>query len=176
MDLSLAYIKSLRLIDGCIGLNACIVILSLLALCAVVKRRFELFSFISLSLFVLANAGCGVVQTLQIHELNKNRLQSTNLIGGNLLVLLLISSTCIPLFAILHNLFALQYLRSSLTVPLFFERQLRKDSNFTEMLVSIDQQITNRKWMIISIQTVLLLSGLAFVTFSTYIWAQSSDG
>lgn len=52
--LSLAYIKSERLIAGCIGLNVLITLLSVIALFAVVCRRFEAFSTISLALFALS--------------------------------------------------------------------------------------------------------------------------
>ena len=63
--------------------------------------------------------------------------------------MILIMNTSIPIYAVIHNLFALQYLRASFTVPIFFERQIRKDSNFTHKLPEIDRKIRLRKWTVI---------------------------
>ena len=45
-----------------------------------------------------------------------------NYIGGVLVVLILGQITSFPLFATIHSMYALQYLRASLTVPLYFDR------------------------------------------------------
>ena len=53
--LSLAFLRSLRLILGCMAVNLIIALLSTIALVAVLCRRFELFSTISLVLFTAGN-------------------------------------------------------------------------------------------------------------------------
>ena len=52
--LSLAFWKSQRMILGCFGLNVIVSLLSTIALFAVVCRRLEMFSCISLLLFASA--------------------------------------------------------------------------------------------------------------------------
>lgn len=52
------------------------------------------------------------------------------------------------LYALMHNLFALQYIRASLTVPLHFERRRRLDGNYVGMLDSIDKKIICRQRLI----------------------------
>ena len=59
--LSLAWIHGERIIAGSIGLNAIVSLLSVLALFAVVKRRFEVFSSVSLLLF---SAACIAISSL----------------------------------------------------------------------------------------------------------------
>ena len=61
-----------------------------------------------------------------------------------MVLMILIMNTSIPIYAVIHNLFALQYLRASFTVPIFFERQIRKDSNFRNELQAIDDKIKKR--------------------------------
>ena len=91
------------------------------------------------------------------------------------MALILVSVSIIPVYSAAHNFFALQYLRSSLTVPLFFERQIKKDTNFTDKLAAIDSKITIRKWSVITAQVVILFSSLAFVASISYDWVSSID-
>jgi len=55
------------------------------------------------------------------------------------------------LFAWLLSMFALQYLRSSLTVPLHFKRRERLDSGFVRLLPDLDKQIATHTRVIIVI-------------------------
>ena len=97
--------------------------MSLLALVVIVKRRFEFFSMCSLLMNTAIGVTIGVAQSLQIAKLVDHSIESDYIyIAGNLVVLMLVSYASIPLYAKLHNIFALQYLRACLTVPLFFER------------------------------------------------------
>ena len=68
---------------------------------------------------------------------------------------MIVAFTSILLYASVHSMFALQYLRSSLTVPLHFERRLRKDSNYDHKLPGIDRKIRLR---VRTIQTLQVLS------------------
>ena len=52
---------------------------------------------------------------------------------------MLISYASIPVYATFHAIYALQYFRASLTVPLIFERKILEDSNFTDKLPEIDR-------------------------------------
>ena len=62
-NMSLAFIQSWRMIEGCFGLNVIIALLSTIALILVASRRFEVFSFTSLILFTVSSAA---VSTLQV--------------------------------------------------------------------------------------------------------------
>ena len=83
--------------------------------------------------------------------------------------------TGICLQATIHVLFALQYLRASLTVPLYYERQIKKDSNATHLLHEYDSKIGIRMWSIVAAQTMLLLIGLTFTVYTTAQWYGSID-
>ena len=73
-------------------------------------------------------------------------------------------------------MFALQYLRASLTVPLFFERQIQKISNANFKLQEFDEKIRNRNLSVIAAQVVLLVSGLILSAAYAYQWYESIDG
>ena len=75
----------------------------------------------------------------------------SNCVGGILVIQILSQITSFPLFATIHCLFALQYLRASLTVPLYFERQIFKDSNAAHKLPHFDTKIRNIKWVVVAL-------------------------
>ena len=109
---------SYRLICGCIGLNFCIALLSFIASIVVMKRRFELFSFFTLLLTAAFGAYTGSLQLVAIRlVLTEIRF---NFVGVYLVIILLVTIVSTPLFAVLHTIFAFQFLRASLNVPLIF--------------------------------------------------------
>ena len=57
-----------------------------------------------------------------MHEASLNYESRSNYIAGLLVVILLSQITSFPQYASVHSVFALEYLRASLTVPLYFER------------------------------------------------------
>lgn len=83
--------------------------------------------------------------------------------------------TSIAVFASSHSMFALQYFRASLTVPLYFERQVAKDSNSERKIPAIDRKIRNVKRSVIVTQIVLLISGLAYTAITVFRWFDSTD-
>ena len=100
-------------------------VLSIVALIKVTCSRCELFSSISLFLFAAVSAALSALQVislLALFQYRENLETELNYIGGVLTLQLLSQITSIPLYSTVHNLFALQYLRASLTVPLYFER------------------------------------------------------
>ena len=66
------------------------------------------------------------------------------------------------LFAIQHVTFALQYLRSALTVPIHFERRMRLDSNRLDLLPVLDRRIKLIRWSIYAVQTLLAFLVIPF--------------
>ena len=72
------------------------------------------------------------------------------------------------LYSGLHNMFALQYLRAGLTVPLHFERRRRQDSNYEQMLPELDRKIKIRITTIAVAQTTVMLFCTAFIGFYFY--------
>ena len=60
--LSLNYLKSWRVVAGCISLNFIITLLSFIAFIMVACRRFEFFSSTSLLLLTLASAAISALQ------------------------------------------------------------------------------------------------------------------
>ena len=106
------------MICSCIGLNFCIALLSFIATIVVVKRRFELFSFFTLLLTAVFGAFTGSLQLIAI------RLVLTEIrfdfVGVYLVIILLVTIVSTPLFAVLHTIFAFQFLRASMIVPLIF--------------------------------------------------------
>ena len=90
-----------------------------------------------------------------------------------MVIAILVSTSIIPLYSTIHSLFALQYLRASLTVPIFFERQILKDSNFTYLLPKMDTQIRNRKFCIIILQAILLISSTVCIVYFAIKWVAS---
>ena len=92
-SLSLSYVRSDRLIAGCIGLNICIAILSIIALFRVACRRFEFFSFFSLLLFAIASTTLSAAQLVQIikqHSYDERVYDQLNYIGGPLVLSVLL--------------------------------------------------------------------------------------
>ena len=69
----------------------------------------------------------------------------------------------------------MQYLRSSLTVPLYFERQITKDSNRVHKLPHYDSQIRARKWTVVASQTIQLTIGLSLTVYIAFQWLNSID-
>lgn len=67
------------------------------------------------------------------------------------------------LYAWLHGMFALQYLRASLTVPIHFNRRMRLDSGFTNLLPELDKSIALRTCLFILLQVAI---GLACILYS----------
>ena len=78
-----------------------------------------------------------------------------------MIILMYSSAAGILMYACLHTLFALQYLRASMTVPLHFERRRRLDTNYNEMLNGLDNQIRRRS---IAVKILQLIFGLATLT------------
>ena len=99
-----------------------VAILSTIALIAVMCRRFELFSAISLLLFSGASISLAYFQcfadSLVLYNVYRNEWVFSQNVSGSLFI----QTVSISLYSSIHNLFALQYLRSSLTVPLYYER------------------------------------------------------
>ena len=83
---------------------------------------------------------------------------------------MLIQFTGLLLFAIIHNAFAFEYFRASLTVPLLFERQICKDSNKAEISVEIDRKIRIRRRIVAVTQVFVFLGGLAYTTVTILSW------
>ena len=80
------------MILGCFGLNVIVSLLSTIALLAVVCRRLELFSCISLLLFASAGVATSSLQAFQLVSLHNYGLQDntdSNYIGGLLVVQIL---------------------------------------------------------------------------------------
>ena len=75
------------------------------------------------------------------------------------------------LFATQHATFALQYLRSSLTVPIHFERRMRLDSNRLDMLPVLDRRIKIICWSIYAVQTLLAFLVIPF----TFIFRDETE-
>ena len=129
-------------------------LLGAISLIAVIKRRFEMFSSLTLFLFSIASLAMSVLQVSNVIKMQQNTKQGNgagNDIGGTLVVQILGQVTSFPLFATIHSLFALQYLRASLIVPLYFDRQITKDSNAEHKLPEFDTKIRCRKWSVIVI-------------------------
>ena len=63
-----------------------------------------------------------------------------------------------------------------MTVPLYFERQISKDSGAIEKLPHFDFKIRNIKWSIIASQTLLLVFGLSFTLQISCQWIKSING
>ena len=72
--LSLAYMHSVRIMYGCIGVNLIIALLSTIALVAVMCRRLELFSTISLLLFTGTSIFVTVFEQATAKELVQEEL------------------------------------------------------------------------------------------------------
>ena len=165
----------MRIVAGCIGLNVLATLLSFMALIAVVRRRVEAFSIISLTLFAFAGAALAYLQIQHVSMMQSDLLNLLGTdIGGVLVQQILSQVTSFPLFSTIHSLFALQFLRASLTVPLYFERQIAKESNATHKLQHYDSRIRNRKWAVIASQTALVLLGLSCTAILAYRWLYSS--
>ena len=135
-------LMSKRLIIGCAALNSCIFVLSLLTLFVVSKRRCEIFSICSLLLSALTGALNCYSQTQSVPRILigdplSSLFHDQALSTTSLVIIMLFCCAGKVLYAALHNLFALQYLCSSMTVPLHFEKQLREDSNFTDKVPEI---------------------------------------
>ena len=77
------------------------------------------------------------------------------------------------MYATIHSLFGMQYLRSSLTVPLYFERQITKDSNGFLKLPHYDSKIKARKWTVVASQMILLTIGLSLTVQIAFQWLNS---
>ena len=172
LQLSLAWKKSERIVAGSIGLCVIVAFLSILALIRVCRRRFEMFSSVSLILFSAASLAISALHIVIVVIMQRNAIadnyDADNCIGGEVAVLILALMTSFPLFATNHCLFALQYLRASLTVPLYFDRQIAKDSNCAHKLPEFDAKIRNRKWCVVTSQTVLVLAGLSFTACKAF--------
>ena len=67
------------------------------------------------------------------------------------------------LYAWLLSIFSLQYLRSSLTIPIHFKRRERLDSGFINLVPGLDRQISSRTRVIIAMQVTL---GLVCIVFN----------
>ena len=79
------------MIAGCIGLNVIVSLLSTIALFAVVCRRLEIFSCISLLLFALAGIATSLLQLAQVVMFRNYSFQDYdgNVISGLLVVQIL---------------------------------------------------------------------------------------
>lgn len=142
-------LMSERLIIGCAALNSCIFVLSLLTLIAVSKRRCEIFSISSLLLSALIGALNCYTQTLSapatlIGDPFYSLFHDQSISTTSLVIIMLFCCAGKVLYAGLHNIFALQYLCSSMTVPLHFEKRLREDSNFNDKVPEIKSEIKLR--------------------------------
>ena len=67
------------------------------------------------------------------------------------------------LYAWLHGIFAFQYLRASLTVLIHFNRRMRLDSGFTNLLPELDRSIFLRTCLITLLQVA---TGIGCILFS----------
>ena len=175
-NLSLTYIVSYRLIMGCAGLNLSLAILSIVALVLVVKRRFEIFSFTILLMILAISTASG---TLQAGRANPYALSYEHeyayLAGENLIVFFMATCSSILLYATAHCIFSLQYLCTSLVVPLYFERKIRLDTHYYEMVPSFDRKIKLYKWVFSILQIVSFLVGATYVIYKTTKWVSDFE-
>ena len=87
--LSLAWKQSERIVAAGMGLNVIVVLLSMVALLAIIKRRFELFSSVSLFLFSIASLAISALQIACVILMQQNvngDYGSANEIGGVVVV------------------------------------------------------------------------------------------
>mmetsp|Transcript_11514 Transcript_11514/g.14492 ORF Transcript_11514/g.14492 Transcript_11514/m.14492 type:complete len:312 (-) Transcript_11514:758-1693(-) len=167
LSLSRNWLIAKRLNASCVAANFCLTLLSILCLISVLRRRRELFSICSLLSLALVSAFNGGVSTFALSArersfkynmckyINKESLLSVDvLIFGTIGTLL---------YAWVHNIFSLQYLRAAITLPLHFERRRRKDSNFKSHLPELDRKIRQRTWAIIAVQTISTLACFSYV-------------
>ena len=61
-------------------------------------------------------------------------------------------------------------------MPLYFERQITKDSGASHKLPHFDTNIRNNKWKVIALQTLLTITGLSFSVYVGFRWIKSIDG
>ena len=91
--LSLAWQKSKRIVAGSVGLFVIVAIVSIIVLIAVCKRRFEMFSSVSLTLLCATSLTVSALQIANLLELQENTSSGSygdsNFIGGVLVVLIL---------------------------------------------------------------------------------------
>ena len=80
-----------------------------------------------------------------------------------MIVLMYSSAAGMLMYACLHTLFALQYLRASMTVPLHFERRRRLDTNYIDMLNDLDKKISRRSMAVKILQLVFGLATLSVI-------------
>ena len=65
----------MRIVAGCIGLNVLATLMSIMALIAVVRRRVEAFSIISLTLFASAGAALAYLQIQHVLMMQSDLLR-----------------------------------------------------------------------------------------------------
>ena len=90
--LSLAWQKSKRIVAGSVGLFVIVAIVSIIVLIAVCKRRFEMFSSVSLTLLCATSLTVSALQiaNLLLMQGNSSGIHGNfNYIGGVLVVLML---------------------------------------------------------------------------------------
>ena len=176
-QISLAWIQSERIIAASIGLNVIVTLLSIIALITVCRKRIELFSIVYLSILSTASLAISALQIKNVTLMKENgKIRTFNYIGGVVVAEILCQITSFPLFSTINSLFALQYFRAGLTVPLYFDRQITEDGNASHKLPVFDKKIRNRKWAIIASQTVLVLAGLSSTSYIAYKWLESING
>ena len=149
-------------------LNSALALVSLLLLALLPCRRCEPFIFCSLLLILIVSS---------ITAISQIRLSNTVYEKINFktpFVTILLSKAIdfayihvvvagMLLYAWLHGMFAFQYLRASLTVPIHFNRRMRLDSGFTSLLPELDKSIVLRTCLIILLQVA---TGLACILLS----------
>ena len=107
--LSLAFMQSIRIIVGCVGVNLIIALLSTIALLAVMCRQFELFSAISLLLFTGTSIFVTFFQQATAKDLVQYEINNDAgiRISKDLQTSIYVQIFSIPLYATIHNFFAL---------------------------------------------------------------------
>ena len=155
------------------GVNLIILLLSIIALVVVLCRRFELFSCTYLVLYMAVGILLLVLQLETIGEMAqvKDVYTGYGWINEHIWSSIFVQIISIPMYATVHNLFSLQYLRASLTVPLYYERQIQKDSNAAHKLPALDKKISIRKWAIILAQSLLFTVGLSATLYLAVGWS-----
>ena len=161
-ELSTSELLIQRFVISWAALNICIALLSLFVLASVVRRRCESFSIFSLLIILVVSLSYAAISVAFVTykfdrklmfdaDIENDKVIKWSTVSVNrLFILLVASASAMTLWAGFHLLYAFQYLRSALTVPLHFERQIREDSNSNETIPMIDKKISRVTWSIVS--------------------------
>ena len=72
-QLTLAWMRSERIIAGSMGLNVIVVLLGIIALIAVCRRRFDLFSSVYLFILSTVSLATSALQIVNVIKMQENR-------------------------------------------------------------------------------------------------------